>query len=87
MTFSSGDVCEVVATEGGRFNSWAGRRVVVSGPVTTNSGRICYATVPMPRRHPEMRGWRFLGWWPESLRKIEPPDWMATSTATDEARA
>lgn len=76
MTFQPGDVCEVLPVKGGLLNHWAGRQVVVKGPVTTRSGRICYATVPMPRSHIKAPGRRFVGWWPESLRKINPPDWQ-----------
>lgn len=88
MTFQAGDVCEVVPTPRGRFNDWAGRRVVITRAIATRpAGRVCYATSPMPRKHPELPGRRFAGWWPESLRKIDPPEWEAPVTKTEDASA
>lgn len=69
-----GCVAEVVRARG--LPEWVGRTVVVTAirPSRQERGALRYATAPAP----EPNG---LGWKPECLRRIDPPDWEAPRVA------
>lgn len=69
MNFQPGDIVELVRGPGFTdIHGWNGRVVVFARYQNTWLGRAA-VVVPMP---PGVLGFR-----PECLRKIEPPDWQA----------
>lgn len=95
MSFAVGDVVEVVHVHEERNRSWLGRQLVVSGVNRCGNQHIDFRTqlpylgevidtAPMPECRAEQvcQHWR-----PESLRKINPPDFAVPVTESHEVEA
>lgn len=95
MSFAVGDVVEVVHVHEERNRAWLGRQLVVSGVNRCSNERIDFRTnLPYAGDHidttpmPDCRaGQACQHWRPESLRKINPPDWSVEIPEVEELSA
>lgn len=73
MSFQIGDAVEVIKES---FNclGWKGRRLIVTGFNPSITGLMAVMTAPFPSSPG-------VGWHPSALRKIDPPDFSASSCA------